>query len=55
MLISELALVVKGFNRYIVECKYRTSSRNSIHRLRFNRYIVECKFIPKEKIDKNLP
>ena len=32
-----------GFNRYIVECKYRIRNMSDEELTGFNRYIVECK------------
>ena len=38
-----LDVVTLGFNRYIVECKYRFGRCDGGEYWRFNRYIVECK------------
>ena len=35
--------LTSGFNRYIVECKFKEDRKRSGRSGRFNRYIVECK------------
>ena len=43
-----------GWNRYIVECKSRTTTTAWMSTICWNRYIVECKFFyPVDKIRKS--
>ena len=40
--LSLFLLPRQGFNRYMVECEYKTMSALSVEVIRFNRYMVEC-------------
>ena len=43
-----------SFNRYIVECKLKTSLTIKNTEVSFNRYIVECKYIIYREINRRV-
>ena len=45
---SSLLSIDSGFNRYMVECKYKCCIWDQLILRRFNRYMVECKWICEE-------